>query len=85
MNEQPPLKELINYATTSEWFKLGIQLELNIVNLNGCNGDLSRVYHLWLQEKGDNATRQKLLSSLKAIHQNNVAYRYLCYIRSLLR
>ena len=63
---------------------MGTQLELNNVNLNGCSGDLSRVYDLWIQEKAENATRRNLLSALRAINQNNVAKMYKDYLKTLV-
>ena len=83
MDQQPPLIELINNARTSEWFELGTQLELDNINLNGCNSDL-RVYNLWIQEKAENATRRNLLSALRAINQNNVAKTYEDYLKTLV-
>ena len=82
LDEQPPLIELINNAKTAEWFRLGTQLELDNVRLNGCNGDLNRVYDLWIQEKAQNATRKNLLDALRAIAQHNVAYRYEEYLKT---
>ena len=84
MDQQPPLIELITHARTSEWFQLGIQLKLNNVNLKGCNGDLSCVYNLWIQEKAENATRRNLLSALRTINQNNVAKIYEDYLKTLV-
>ena len=84
MDQQPSLIELITYAKTSKWFQLGIQLKLDNVNLEGCSGDLSRMYNLWIQEKAENATRRSLLSALRAINQNNVAKIYEDYLRTLV-
>ena len=84
MDQQPPLKELINYARTSECFKLGVQLELDIVNLNRCGDNLSRMYNLWIQEKAETATRRNLLSALRAINQNNVVKKYEDYLKTLV-
>ena len=84
MNQQPSLIELNTHARTSEWFQLGTQLELDNINLNRCNGDLSRVYDLWIQEKAENATRRNLLSALRTINQNNVAKIYEDYLKTLV-
>ena len=84
LDEQPRLIELTKYAKTAEWFSLGIQLELDNTKLKGCNGDLSRVYDLWIQEKAENATRRNLLVALKAIEQNDVAHRYEEYLKTLV-
>ena len=83
MDQQPPIKELSKYARTSEWFKLGVELELNSVDLKGCNSDL-RMYDLWIQEKAENATRRNLLSALRTINQNNVAKIYEDYLKTLV-
>ena len=84
LNTQPPRIELINNANTAESFRLGTQLELDNVRLNGCRGDLSRVYDLWIQEKAQNATRKNLLIALRVIGQNDVAYRYEEYLKTLV-
>ena len=84
LNTQPTRIELIHNANTAEWFSLGTQLELDNVSLNGCRGDLSRVYDLWIQEKAQNATRKNLLDALRAIGQNDVAYRYEEYLKNLV-
>ena len=84
LNTQPPRIELINNANTAEVFRLGTLLELDNVRLNECRGDLSRVYDLWIQEKAQNATRKKLLEALRVIGQNDVAYRYEEYLKSLV-
>ena len=76
MDQQPPLKELINYARTSECFKLGVELELDIVNLNRCGDNLSRMYNLWIQEKAETGTRRNLLSALRPTRSPIVSVYY---------
>ena len=84
MDQQPPLIELIPHAKTSKWFKLGVHLELNDVDLNECDSDLSRVYNLGIQEKAENTTRRNLLSALRAINESNVAKIYEDYLKTLV-
>ena len=72
LNQQPDLKEIITFARTAKRFQLGVQLELDNVDLGGCT-DLTRIYELWIIEKAKNATRRNLLIALRAIRQNNMA------------
>lgn len=60
------------------------QFELDNVMLKGCNGDLSHMYDLWIQEKAQNVTRRNLLDVLRAIGQNNVVSRYKEYLKTLV-
>ena len=78
---QPPILEIITYARTAKWNLLGVQLQLDSVNLAECY-DYTSMYQLWLQEKAENATRRNLLTALRAIGQNNVARKYEDYLRT---
>ena len=78
---QPPTLEIITYARTAKWNLLGVQLQLDSVNLAECY-DYTSMYQLWLQEKAENATRRNLLTALRAIGQNNVARKYEDYLRT---
>ena len=75
LDQQPPILEITTYARIAEWNCLGVQLELNDVALAGCY-DCTSMYQLWIMEKTENATRRKLISALRAIGQNSVAYNY---------
>ena len=75
LDQQPKLKEVIDFAQTAKWYHLGIQLELEIVDLDGCT-DIARMYRLWIQQKAENATRRNLLIALRTIKQNDVACQY---------
>ena len=79
---QPPILELTTHAETAEWNRLGVQLKLNDVALAGCH-NYTELYQLWIMEKAENATRRKLISALRAIQQNNVAYNYEQYLKTL--
>ena len=81
LDQQPDIKELITHAKTAEWNKLGVQLELNSVDLAGCT-DLISMYQLWIQRKAEMATRRNLLIALRSIGENNVAWKYENYLRT---
>ena len=83
LDQQPSLLEIITYARTAEWYRLGVQLELDSVNLAGCT-DFTRMYQLWIQEKAEMATRRNLLIALRSIKQNNVARQYEDYLKTLV-
>ena len=83
MDQQPGLKELITHARTAQWYQLGVQLELDSVDLDGCT-DMTSLYRLWIQEKAEMATRRNLLSALRSIRENNVAWKYENYLRTLV-
>ena len=80
LDQQPPILEIATHAETAEWNHLGVQLELRDVSLAGCHKCIE-MYQLWIMEKAENATRRKLISALRAIGQNNVAYRYEQYLK----
>ena len=83
MDQQPDLKELTTHARTAQWRLLGVQLELDSIDLDGCT-DLTSMYRLWIQEKAEMATRRNLLTALQSIRENNVAYTYESYLRKLV-
>ena len=80
--QQPPILEIATHARTAEWNHLGVILELDDVGLAGCHNYI-RMYQLWIQEKAEEATRSNLLDALRATGQNNVAYLYEEYVKSL--
>ena len=81
LDQQPDLKELITHARTAQWNLLGVQLELDSVDLAGCT-DLARMYQLWIQQKAEMATRKNLLTALRSIRENDVARQYEDYLRT---
>ena len=83
LDQQPHLKELTTHARTAKWHLLGVQLELDSVDLAGCT-DLTSMYQLWIQEKAEMATRRNLLTALRFIRENNVARQYENYLRTLV-
>ena len=84
LNGVPPLHEICNYARTSHWYQLGIQLELDSVDLERIRTDsavtdkLSSMYRVWFSKKARTATRRQLLKALRTDHigQNSVAESY---------
>ena len=81
LDQQPDLKELTTHARTAQWYQLGVQLELDSVDLDGCT-DVTSMYRLWIQEKAEMATRRNLLTALRSIRQNNVAWTYENYLKT---
>ena len=83
LDQQPPIKEITTYARTAEWNQLGVTLELNSVDLAGCN-DCTKMYQLWIDEKAENATRRNLLTALRAIRQHDVAGKYENHLKTMV-
>ena len=83
LDQQPGLKELTTHARTAEWYQLGVELELDIVDLDRCT-DLASMYRLWIKEKAEMATRRNLLTALRSSRENNVAWQYESYLRTLV-
>ena len=83
LNQQPDLKEITKFARTAKWYQLGVQVELDGVDLAECT-DIAHMYQLWIQQKAKDATRRNLLIALRAIRQNNVACQYEDYLKTFL-
>ena len=81
LDQQPDLKELTTHARTAQWYQLGVQLELDSVDLDGC-ANMTRMYQLWIQQKAEMATRRNLLTALRSIRENNIAWMYENYLRT---
>ena len=81
LDQQPDLNELITHARTARWHLLGVKLELDSVDLDGCT-DFTSMYQLWIKEKANMATRRTLLTALRSIRENNVAWMYESYLRT---
>ena len=83
LDQQPDLKELTTHARTANWHLLGVQLELDSVDLAECT-DLTTMYELWINEKAEMATRRNLLIALRSIRETNVTWTYENYLRTLV-
>ena len=83
MNQQPSILELTTYARTAKWNQLGVQLQLDSVDLAGCH-DCTSMYQLWIMQKAREATRRSLLVALKAIKQNDVERIYEDYLKTMV-
>ena len=81
LDQQPDLNELITHARTAQWRLLGVKLELDSIDLAGCT-DLTSMYQLWIQQKAEMATRRNLLTALRSIRENSVAYTYENFLRT---
>ena len=84
LDEVPPLHEIVEYARTDCSIELGTMLELDSEDLSNTKTEssvsakLSAVYQKWLDKKGKDATRRRLLAALRTEHvsQNRVADSY---------
>ena len=83
LDEVPQLHEVCNDVRTAHWYELGIQLQLNTVDLDNINDSavtdkLSRMYDVWLNKRADTATRRSLLTALQTDHvgQKRIAVEY---------
>ena len=83
LDQQPGIKELTTHARTAQWNLLGVQLELDSIALRGCT-DMTSMYQLWIQQKAEMATRRNMLTALRSISENNVAWTYENYLRTLV-
>ena len=83
LDQQPNIKELTTHARTAKWHLLGVQLELDSIDLDRCT-DLTSMYLLWIKEKAEMATRRNLLTALRSIRENNVGWTYENYLRTLV-
>ena len=83
MDGIPDTKELIANARTARWYELGIMLGLDAVRRDQCN-DYDKMYQLWLDDKGDSATRRALIKALRDIRQAKVADDYVKYLIKLV-
>lgn len=84
LDEVPPLHEVVEYARTNRSHELGEMLELDIEDLSNVRTDLSvskkmsAVSNMWLDEKGKDATRKRLLDALRTKHvgKRSIAEKY---------
>ena len=83
MDQQPSILELTTYARTAKWNQLGVQLQLDSVDLAGCH-DCTSMYQLWIMQKAREATRRSLLVALKAIKQNDTKRIYEDYLKTMV-
>ena len=82
LDTRPDIYEIKNHAETAKSNDLGIQLKLNDVSLAECNS-CAAVYQLWLDEKGNHATRRVLLAALRDNRQAAVADKYVDYLKKV--
>ena len=88
LDQTPPLFEVCEHARTARWYELGVQLQMDSVDLDNIRSDpavtdkLSSMYNLWLNKKAETATRKELLTALQTEHvgQNRVAMEYKEYL-----
>ena len=91
LNQAPSLFEVCEHAKTADWYQLGIQLQLDSVDLENIRHlpetteKLSRMYDIWLN-KGESPTRQKLLIALRseAVKNNRIALKYENYLKEMV-
>ena len=83
LDQQPSILKLTTYARTTEWNQLGVQLQLDSVDLAGCH-DCTSMYQLWIMQKAREATRRSLLVALKAIKQNDIERIYEDYLKTMV-
>ena len=84
LDEVPPLDEIVEHAITDCCIELGTMLQLDIEDLSNVKTEsslsrkISAVYQMWLDKKGNDATRRRLLVALRTKHvgQNRVADSY---------
>ena len=84
LDEVPPLHEIVEHARTDCCMELATMLELDSEDLSNVKTEsslskkISAVYQLWLDKKGKDATRRRLLAALRTKHvgQNRVAESY---------
>lgn len=88
LDQTPSLSEICEHSRTAKWYELGVQLQLDSVDLDNIRSDpavtdkLSSMYNLWLNKKAETATRKELLIALQTEHvgQNRVAMEYKEYL-----
>lgn len=79
LDGNPDTYELITYARTAKWNKLGINLKLDGVSLKVCR-DYDDIYQKWIDEKN----RSNQIAAFRAIKQNRVADDYIEYLKTLI-
>ena len=89
LNQTPSLTEVCEYAKTADWYRLGVLLQLDSVDLENIrkfpleSEKLTRIYDIWLNTKGETATRQELLTALRSefVGLNQIALKYEKYLK----
>ena len=92
LDQAPLLPEVCNHAKIADWYDLGIQLQLDSMDLDNIRSDtamtnkLSSMYSLWLNKKADIASRKQLLTALRSEHvgQNRIANDYEQHLRRMV-
>ena len=82
LDKKPPLSEVCEHARTSRWYRLGVQLKVDEVELNEIRDEpgsdkRSRMFQSWLCSQ-TNATRRQLLAALRSkdVGEEAVALKY---------
>ena len=81
LDGKPPLAEICEHVRINKWFNLGVQLELDDVDLEEIREDgpdkRNRMYQLWLRTQ-PRASRRQLLDALRRrdVGEYTVADRY---------
>ena len=76
---EPHLRELISYVHTTEWYRLGLQLDVDSFKLHQIGKDakenqehLTLMFEAWLQVC-ENPSWQDVVQALKAIGERRLA------------
>ena len=89
LNQTPSLSEVCEHAKTVDWYQLGALLPLDSMDLENIrkfpleSEKLTRMYNIWLNKKGESATRQELLTALRTGFSglNMIALKYEKYLK----
>ena len=75
LDTTPSVIEISELVKTDHWYKLGVQLHVDEVNLTEIE-DMNHMYQLWLSTQPTSATRRQLLVALRDIGEDLVANEY---------
>ena len=75
LDTAPSVVEISELVKTDHWYKLGVQLHVDEVNLTEIE-DMNHMYQLWLSTQPTSATRRQLLTALRDIGEDLVANEY---------
>ena len=87
LDSKPPLAEICEHVRISKWFNLGVQLQLDDVDLEEIREDgpdkRNRMYQLWLRTQSK-ASRRQLLDALRRrdVGEYTVADQYEEFLRT---
>ena len=88
LTKKPDLRELLKYATTTEWYTLGLALklkhekldEIQVDHPNSVQRRLTEVFKLWLRGN-TKCTRRHIIGALEEIKENLLAKKYKTYLK----